>query len=255
MRIAMITGGASGIGLATAQRFVQDGMTVVIADLNDAAAHQAAASLPGTGHRGIGINIADEASVVSAFDAVETSLGAVAVLACFAGMLSTSPKPGRIPLIEQTVQEWDQVHAVNARGTFLCIRELARRRTAKPVEHGRIITVASLAAQVGGLQSGAAYTGSKGSVLSLTKLAARELAALGITVNCIAPGPIDTPMLRATVPEGSGSDVKYLGAAQIPLGRVGEPREIAAAAGYLASIDGGFVTGATIDVNGGMRMQ
>lgn len=254
MRIAFVTGGASGLGLATATRFAADGMTVVLADLRALAARDAADALPGSGHLGIGVDVTDEASVRAAFDAVEQALGPVAVLACFAGLLSTSAKPGRIALIDLTLDEWERVNAVNARGTFLCIREMARRSAKQPVAHGRIITVSSLAGQQGGLQSGAAYTASKGAVLSLMKVCARELAPAGITVNAISPGPIDTPMLRATVPEGSG-DQKYLGLAQVPLGRVGLPQEIAAAAAYLASIDAGFVTGATIDVNGGMRMQ
>ena len=253
MRIALITGGASGLGLATARRFAADGMTVVIADLRETAAAEAAGSLAGAGHRGIGLDVADESSVAKAFEGVEQQLGPVAVLACFAGLLSTSVKPGRISLVDLTLDEWEKVNAVNGRGTFLCIREFARRRSARPVEHGRVITVSSLAGQVGGMQSGAAYSASKGAVLSLTKLAARELAPLGITANAIAPGPIDTPMLRATVPEGSG-DQKYLGLAQVPLGRVGMPVEIAAAAAYLASVEAGFVTGSTLDVNGGLRM-
>ena len=253
MRIALITGGASGLGLATAHRFAADGMTVVLADLRETAAAEAATQLPGAGHRGIGLDVADERSVANAFDGVERTLGPVAVLACFAGLLSTSAKPGRIALVDLTLDEWEKVNAVNGRGTFLCIREFARRRNERPVQHGRIVTVSSLAGQVGGLKSGAAYSASKGAVLSLTKLAARELAPLGITVNAIAPGPIDTPMLRATVPEGN-EDQKYLGLAQVPLGRVGAPVEIAAAAAYLASVEAGFVTGSTLDVNGGMRM-
>src|SRR6266567_9512372 len=199
MRIALITGGASGLGLATAQRFAGDGMTVAVADLREAVAKEVAARLPGSSHRGIVVDVADEGSVDKAFNVIEHELGPVAVLACFAGMLSTSVTPGRIALVDLTLGEWEKVSAVNSRGTFLCIREFARRRAARPVDHGRIITVSSLAGQVGGLQSGAAYSASKGAVLSLTKVAARELAPLGITVNAIAPGPIDTPMLRATV--------------------------------------------------------
>jgi 3-oxoacyl-[acyl-carrier protein] reductase len=253
-RIALITGAASGLGLATARRLAEDGLTVAIADLRIDAARAAAQSL-GAGHVGVEVDVGQEASVRAMFDTVENQLGPVAVLGCFAGILSTAPQPGRLPLVEISVEEWDRVMAINGRGAFLCIREMLRRRASGPrVEHGRIVTVSSLAGQIGGLQSGAAYSASKGAVLSLTKVAAREAAALGITVNAIAPGPIDTPMLRQTVAEGNG-DQKYLGVAQVPLGRIGVPEEIAAAVAFLVSPGGAFVTGATIDVNGGLAMR
>jgi 3-oxoacyl-[acyl-carrier protein] reductase len=253
-RIALITGGASGLGLATARRLAADGLTVAIADLRADAAREAAAGI-GPGHLGLQVDVAQEESVQALFKAVETQLGPVAVLACFAGLLSTAPRPGRLPLVELGVDEWDRLMAVNGRGTFLCVREMLRRRaTGARVEHGRIVTVASLAGQVGGQQSGAAYSASKGAVLSLSKVAAREAAPLGITVNTIAPGPIDTPMLAQTVAEGNG-DQKYLGVAQVPLGRIGTPDEIATAVSYLVSPGAGFVTGATLDVNGGMSMR
>lgn len=146
------------------------------------------------------------------------------------------------------------MNAENARGTLLFIREMARRRQRRSIPNCRIIKVASLAGQVGGLQSGAAYSASKGAVSSLTKACARELAPSGITVHCIAPGPIDMPMLRATVRDGGG-DQLYMGLSQVPFGRVGTPQEITAAAAHLVSKEAGFVTGSTIDVKGGMRMQ
>ena len=254
MRIALITGGASGLGLASARRLADDGLRVAVADLKADAAIAAAAQLPGSGHIGLGLDVTSEASVSAAFDAVGSRLGPVSVLACFAGILSASPTPGRLPTTDISLAEWDAVMQVNARGSFLCIREMLRRVNGQPVEQGRIITVASLAGQIGGLQSGAAYSASKGAVLALSKVAAREAAPLGITVNTISPGPIDTPMLHQTVPpEQQGQ--KYLGTANVPLGRIGLPDEIAAAVGYLVSPGAAFVTGATLDVNGGMSMR
>ncbi|VTU27221.1 3-oxoacyl-[acyl-carrier-protein] reductase FabG [Variovorax sp. PBL-H6] len=253
-RVALLTGGTGGLAQATAERFAADGMTVVIADLDAVGARTAAESLPGTGHRGIGMNVSDETSVRSAFDQVEGEIGPVAVLGCFAGLLSTASVPGRVLLTDLSLDEWEGVNAVNARGTFLCIREMARRRAAVPVEHGRIITIASLAGQQGGLAAGAAYSASKGAVLALTKVCARELASQAITVNAIAPGPIDTQMLRSTVPAARAGE-KYEHVQGIPLGRVGLPGEIAAAVAWLASIDAGYITGATIDVNGGLYMR
>jgi len=250
----MITGGASGLGLASARRLAEDGLTIAVADLKVDAALSAAASLPGTGHIGLAIDVTREDSVRAAFDTVQQNLGPVAVLGCFAGILSTSATPGRLPTVAISVDEWDKVMLVNARGTFLCMREMLRRADNKPVEQGRIIAVASLAGQIGGMQAGAVYSASKGAVLALSKVVAREAAPLGITVNIIAPGPIDTPMLHQTVPSEQKGQ-KYLGTANVPLGRIGVPEEIAAAVSYLVSPGAAFVTGATLDVNGGMSMR
>jgi 3-oxoacyl-[acyl-carrier protein] reductase len=254
MRIALITGAAGGLGLASARKLAEDGLTIAVADLHAGAAQEAAATLPGSGHIGLACNVADEASVRAGFDVVEQKLGRPAVLACFAGILSTHPAPGRLPTVDITLQEWEGVMNVNARGTFLCVREMLRRCAGRAVEHGRIVTVASLAGQMGGMQSGSAYSASKGAVLALSKVAAREAASLGITVNTVAPGPIDTPMLYQTVPAEQAGQ-KYLGTAGVPLGRIGMPEEIAAAVSYLVSPGAAFVTGATIDVNGGLLMR
>lgn len=254
MRIALITGAAGGLGLASARRLAEEGLSIAVADLHAQAAERAAAMLPGSGHIGLACNVADEDSVRAAFDTTEKRLGRVGVLVCFAGILSTHPAPGRLPTVDITLQEWEGVMRVNALGTFLCVREMLRRSAGRTLEHGRIVTVASLAGQMGGMQSGAAYSASKGAVLALSKVVAREAASLGITVNTVAPGPIDTPMLQQTVPTGSGGE-KYMGTAAVPLGRIGLPEEIAAAVAYLVSPGAGFVTGATLDVNGGMLMR
>jgi 3-oxoacyl-[acyl-carrier protein] reductase len=146
------------------------------------------------------------------------------------------------------------VQQINVRGTFLCLREMARRRPSRPVDHGRIITVGSVAAQVSGYQSTAAYIASKGAIMSLTKAAAREFAPLRITVNAIAPGPIDTPLLREATKLAAGGS-NEVPTSLVPSGRFGLPEEIATAASYLASEGAAFVTGSAIDVNGGLRMQ
>lgn len=253
-RCVLITGGAGSLGLASARALAEEGARIAVADLDAAEAAKAAASLPGGQHLGVAIDVTDEASVGRAFDAAEQALGPVAVLVTFAGYIGQAMDETRPSLADMDLERWERLFAVNTRGTFLCLREMARRRQSAPVPEGRIITIASAAGQIGGYQANTGYIASKGAVLSLTKGAARDLAPLGITVNSIAPGPIDTPMLAEARGKGEG-DKGFANLTMLPAGRIGRPEEIAAAVRYLASIDAGFVTGATLDVNGGLRMQ
>lgn len=253
-RCVLITGGAGSLGLASARALAEEGARIAVADLDGAEAAKAAATLPGGPHLGIAIDVTDENSVVRAFDAAEQELGPVAVLVTFAGYIGQAMDEARPSLADMDLERWERLFAVNTRGTFLCLREMARRRQGNPVSEGRIITIASAAGQIGGYQANTGYIASKGAVLSLTKGAARDLAPLGITVNSIAPGPIDTPMLAEARGKGEG-DKGFANLTMLPAGRIGRPEEIAAAVRYLASIDAGFVTGATLDVNGGLRMQ
>lgn len=253
-RLAMVTGGAGGLGLAVAARLARDGLRVVIADRDEAVSCRAAASLPGEGHLGLALDVVDEASVAATFDAAESAGGPLAVLITLAGVNKRPEQTQRTTIATTSLEDWDVVQRINARGTFLCLREMARRRPVRPVEHGRIVTVASVAAQIGGYQSTAAYIASKGAILSLTKAAAREFAPMGITVNAIAPGAIETPLLQEARRLATDASAA-LPSAMVPLGRFGMPEEIAAAVSYLVSPDAGYVTGSVMDVNGGLRMQ
>ena len=250
MRVALITGGVSGLGLATAQRFAADGLVVIVADLDGTRALETAATLPGAGHWGIGMDVADEQSVITGFETAEARLGPVAVLACFAGISSNDGTRKSVALVDIELDEWEAVMLVNARGTFLCVREMMRRRMRHAVDHGRIIVVSSVAGQFGGIKSGSAYSASKGAILAMMKVAAREAAPMGMTVNALAPGSIDTPMLKQILADETAPI-----AAVIPLKRIGMPDDVAAAASYLASPEAAYVTGATIDINGGIQMR
>lgn len=254
MRLALITGAAGGLGSAAARRLAGDGWTIAACDRDAAQLKSITEWLPGGRHRAALMDVASEDSVRNAFEEVETQLGPIAALICFAGILSSRADPGGLAIVELGTEEWDIVMAVNARGTFLCIREMLLRRASHPVEHGRIVTVASLAGQMGAGLAGAAYGASKGAVLSLTKTAAREAAPLGITVNAIAPGPIETQMLHQLHSQGEG-DADARRRTYVPLGRVGTPDEVAATVSFLVSPDAGYLTGATLDVNGGMYMR
>ncbi|HEX3349466.1 MAG TPA: SDR family oxidoreductase [Acetobacteraceae bacterium] len=234
-RVALVTGGASGIGAACAHALREDGLTVVPTDRH------------GVPHV---MDVTDEAAVEHSFDDIEAEFGPVAVLVTCAGTIIVPPD--RRPLIADIVaRDWDETFRVNTRGTFFAIRAMLRRRRAKPVTHARIVTISSAAGQTGGARGGADYAASKAAVLALTKQAAREAASLGLTVNSVAPGPIETPLYRSVNPIGADQAV----VATVPLGRVGTPEEVAAAVRYLVSEAAAYVTGSVIDVNGGSRMQ
>jgi 3-oxoacyl-[acyl-carrier protein] reductase len=153
------------------------------------------------------------------------------------------------PVMEIPPEEFDAVMAVNVRGTFLGCQVFGAHF--RDQGHGRIINLASLAGQNGGTATGAHYAASKGAILTLTKVFARDLAAGGVTVNAIAPGPLDTPMVHRTVPADRLEALK----ANIPVGDIGDPRFIASLVAQLASPEAAFVTGATWDVNGGLFMR
>ncbi|MCC6193997.1 MAG: SDR family oxidoreductase [Burkholderiales bacterium] len=249
-RLALITGAARGIGAAVATRLAKAGYRIAVSDLDLAACRSVVDALPGSGHNAWRLDVTSEAEVASAFDAIEAAEGPISILICNAGLLIL--RNGERPLvIDTSLKEWEATHAVNTTGTFLCAREYLRRRTAKPVEHGRIVTFSSCAAQLGGYRSSAAYISSKSAILGLTKALAREAAPLRITANGVAPGLIDTDMLRLSMRPGTESRA----AENIPLGRIGKPDDIASMIEFLVSEGAGYVTGTMNDVNGGYRMQ
>lgn len=249
-RVAVVTGGGRGIGRAVCTRLVQEGYRVVVADIDADNARRAADEL-GSGHAHVVLDVSDEADVGRAFASIESEIGPIAVLVCAAGILILPG--GERPLVkDMTLDNWERSFAVNARGAFLCGREYLRRREARPVPDGRVVFFGSVAAQLGGYRSSAAYIGAKSAVLGFTKALARESAHLGITVNAVSPGLIDTEMLRSTV--GSSGDLDAA-ASNIPLGRIGTVDDVAQAVAYLVSPGASYVTGNVVDVNGGYRMQ
>ncbi|OYU48776.1 MAG: short-chain dehydrogenase [Rhizobiales bacterium PAR1] len=249
-RVALVTGGCGGIGAAICRRLAADGLLVAVVDRPGAPVGEIAAQLKGAGHIGIEADVLQEAAAETAFTEVERRLGPVSVLVTAAGILLLRPDGSRNPIAETSLEEWQQTLDINARGTFLFCRAYARRVT-EPREGGRVVTVGSVAAQLGGYRSSSSYIASKAAVLGFTKGLARELATFGVTANSVAPGLIDAPMLRLSL--DPADDAKA--AAGIPLGRIGTPEDVAGAVSYLVSPDASYVTGNTIDVNGGYRMQ
>lgn len=234
-RIALVTGAASGIGKECVRALREDGLIVAETDRH------------GSDYV---MDVTDEAAVEATFDRVEAELGRIGVLVTCAGTMIARTRE-RPSLTQISAADWDETFRVNARGTFFAVRALLRRRLADPVPEGRIVTISSVAGQSGGARGGADYAASKAAVLALTKLAAREVAAIAMTVNSVAPGLVETPLFRSVNPPEN--DAQLLAA--VPLGRIAGPGEIAAAVRFLVSESAAYITGSVIDVNGGSRMQ
>ncbi|MBY8916356.1 SDR family oxidoreductase [Nitratireductor sp. L1-7-SE] len=249
--LAFVTGAAGGIGNAVATRLAKDGFRVAASDLDAERAEQLAATLPGAGHVGLALDVSDENAVVDGLARVEREIAPVNVMVAAAGLLILDENGQRRPIIETAVDEWERTQRVNSTGTFLLIREYLRHRASAPLPHARFIAFSSVAAQLGGYRSSSAYIASKSAVLGLVKAAAREAAPIGVTVNAVAPGLIDAPMLRLSLDPSNDSEI----ARSIPLNRIGTPDDVAGAVAFLAGPDSAYLTGATIDINGGYRMQ
>lgn len=241
-KTALITGGARGIGLATARAFAREGAHVVIADRNGEGAAAAAEELRAAGHRTLAIemDVSQPDSVGSAVQQIVRTFGRVDLLVNNAGV------GGNTPFLETTLEEWERIIRVNLTGAFL-VAQAAGREMAKS-GGGAIINIASLSGQRGG-DGRAAYGAAKAGLELLTKVMAVELAPLGIRVNNIAPGPIETEMARFAHDEATRAAYNFL----VPMGRYGTPDEIADAAVFLASDESAYVHGHTLNVDGGFR--
>jgi NAD(P)-dependent dehydrogenase (short-subunit alcohol dehydrogenase family) len=243
-RVAVVTGGASGIGLGVARRFATDGHRVALLDRNGPAAEAAASELASGGVAALGleVDVADRSSIEAGFTRVRAELGPVEILVTSAGIESFTP------VNDITAEGWDRIIAVNLTGTFNCIQ--AALPDMQAAAWGRIVTISSSSAQ-SGAPNMAHYAASKGGVIGLTKALAVELARAGITVNTIPPSLVDTPMARHAEAGGDLPGVEQMGR-MVPLGRAGTPDDIAGACSFLCSDDGSYITGQIIGVNGGM---
>jgi len=236
-KVALITGAGQGMGRAIAQCFARAGARVVAADINLQAAQQ---TIEGLGEQALALacNVADSASVAAAIEMIEARFGGLDILVNNAGV-------GSVDVFVDTPDEhWQRVIGVNLTGTFLCSREGVRLMQ-KHGSRGAVINISSTAAMTG--EGPSHYCAAKAGVMGLTRSMARELAASGIRVNTLVPGPTNTPMMAGIPDDWMQSMLKA-----IPLGRMGEADEIARAVVFLASEDASFITGQNLAVNGGM---
>lgn len=248
-RVAVVTGGARGIGAAIVRRLHADGLAVAIMDLDGDSCGALADELSGarpSSAVGIGVDVTDEAGVTAAIDQVRAALGPVGVLVNNAGILRDNL------LFKMTLDDWDQVMAVHLRGAFLLSRAVQSDMVAN--SWGRIISLSSISAL--GNRGQANYSAAKAGIQGLTKTLAIELGKFGVTANAIAPGFIATEMTRITA-ERMGMTLEQLMdeiAKDIPVGRAGTPEDVAGVASFLAGDDSGYVSGQVIYVAGGPRI-
>jgi 3-oxoacyl-[acyl-carrier protein] reductase len=239
-KVAVITGGGSGLGRAIALRFADEGARVVIAELNEAKGEETIKMVQAKGVEAFAVqtDVSLSSDVASLFKALDDRGWPVDICVNNAG------NAGQLtPVFEMTDEQWDAVVNVHLSGTFYCTREAIKRMLGRG---GSIINLGSVAG-LRGLPGGSSYTAAKGGIIAFTKGVSQEVASLGIRVNCIAPGWVETPILEI-LPDA----FRPMMVQMTPLGRIGQPEEIASVALFLASDESSYVIGQTISPNGGM---
>ena len=240
---AIITGAAQGLGLGIASRLAREGASVLICDINGEKAEEEAQKLCREGLKAVSFK-AD----LRELDSIKKMTGYAAE--CFSGLdilVNNAGVLDSLSIDDMTEEAWDKLMAINLKGLFFCCQAAIPFLKQSPAP--RILNISSVAGRMGGYETGPAYTASKGGVLSLTRGMARHLAPFGITVNALCPGTLETEMIRQWTEE------KIAGLKQrILLGRLGTVNDIASAAAFLTGDDAAFITGLSLDVNGGMYM-
>jgi 3-oxoacyl-[acyl-carrier protein] reductase len=242
-KVAVVTGAAQGIGRAIAEALARDGADVAVADLDAGRSQETVSAVEKLGRRALNVkvNVAEWNDAKAMAEHVVKEWGKIDILVNNAGITRDGV------LLRMKEEDWNLVLQVNLNGTFHCTTAVLQPMTKQ--RYGRIINIASIVGVMGNAGQ-ANYAASKAAVIGFTKTVAREYASRAVTVNAVAPGFIDTAMTQ-----GLSSDVKDMLQKQIPLGRLGQPEDIAAAVRFLASDEAAYITGQVLHVNGGMLMS
>lgn len=248
-QVAIVVGGGGGIGAAIARRLVDEGYRTVIADLNVDRAKAVAAALPGDGHEATGIDVTREESIAEVFDAIEARSPANVLVIASGGPVVHLGLGINVSTMSMT--DWKRTVDVNLTGVFACVTKFAQLRLAKPLNQARIVIIGSSAGNTSGPGTDIAYVSAKAGIFGFVRQAAFELAPANITVNVVAPGPVGTEeFIRNT-----NEQIRAGMASFIPLKRLASPEEIAGSVAYLVSPEASYMTGASIDINGGSHMR
>lgn len=237
--VAIVTGGGSGIGRAIANRLAKDGAAVTVNDFVKERAEAVAREIREFGGRAVGVggDVADESAVAEVVATGKTAFGDATLLVNCAGHVHQAP------FLDIAPADFDRIFAVHVRGAYLCTRAVLPAMLA--ARSGIIINIASQLGQIGGVEL-AHYSAAKAAIIGLTKSLAREYSARGVRINAVAPGPIETPLVMAL-----SEDWRRRKTAELPLGRFGQPEEVAAAVAFLASDEAGLFVGQTLGPNSG----
>ncbi len=244
-KVAIVTGGAQGIGRAIAMRLAQEGAKAALADINDTVAQQTAQEIRDAGGLAIAVKL-DVTSLdqaIAAVARVERELGPIDILVNNAGWDKVEP------FVENTPETWDRVIAINFRGPLNCCKAVIPGMQARG--RGKIVTISSDAARVGSTGE-AVYAGCKAGLIGFSKTLARELARYSINVNVVCPGPTETALLRSAMADRPG--VLAAMAKSIPMRRLGQPEDLAGAVAFFASSDSDYATGQVLSISGGLTM-
>ena len=248
-RVALVVGGAGGIGTAVCGRLASEGYSVVVADLDLVQAEATAGQLVGTGHRAVKLDAMKPEEVETCFDAIEDDEPAAVMVVLAGGVV---PSELLLPNIaEMDLQRWEQTIKLNLSTVFYCLRKFAQLRFAHPLDDMRVVIFGSGAGQVAGAKADIAYVAAKAGIIGMNRQVAMDLGHIGCTVNTLAPGPIATPAFHKSMSAEDKVAIAQVGV----LNRIGTPEEVAHGVSFLVSREASNVTGTTLDINGGAHMH
>ena len=250
-KTAIVTGAGQGIGQVIAQTLAAAGARVAVNDIQRKNVEETVRAIIDKGGDALGVpaDVTDESQVEKMVADVSQKWGEIGILVNNAAILILH-EGKKLPIWQMPAEEWNKTMEVNLRGTFLCSKHVLKTMVKRSGEGRRIINISSSAAKLGGFIASSAYVTSKAGIIGFTKIMAREVAPYGITVNAVAPGMVSAPMMRLSTPPENDHEAS----ANVPLGRLAEPEEIAEAVLFLSSQASSYMTGATLDVNGGWAM-